>query len=151
MKSYHIRHAIKDDIDTIVNFNRAMAKETEDINLPLQRLRNGVAGVFEDSTRGFYVVAERNGEVIGQTLVTDEWSDWRNGVFWWIQSVYVLPDYRRAHVFRSLFQYIKNTAEGRSGICGFRLYVDRSNFSAKQAYESLGMEESSYELYEMLL
>ena len=82
-------------------------------------------------------------------MITYEWSDWRNGVFWWIQSVYVLPSYRRAGVFRSLFEYIKRMAENTSNVCGLRLYVHKNNHLAKQAYESLNMEQSHYELYEM--
>ena len=150
MKRYTIciRRATMADIDTIIHFNTEMARETENIDLPRQRLKNGIAAVFEDSTRGFYVVAECNGRVVGQVMITYEWSDWRNGVFWWIQSVYVLPSYRRTGVFRSLFEYIKCMAENASNVCGLRLYVDRDNHQAKQAYQSLGMARSHYELYE---
>ena len=146
-----VRRATAADVDTIVEFNVAMARETEDITLPRQRLINGVASVFEDNTKGFYILAECGGKVVGQTMITYEWSDWRSGIFWWIQSVYVLPSYRRIGVFRSLFEYIKRMAESASNVCGLRLYVDKNNQTAKQAYESLGMEGSSYELYEMSL
>ena len=146
-----VRRATGSDIDTIVDFNMAMAKETEGMELPRQRLRKGVTAVFEDSTRGFYIVAECSGRIVGQTMITYEWSDWRNGVFWWIQSVYVLPRYRKVGIFRSVFHHIKTMAETAPNVCGFRLYVDRDNRPAKMAYDSLGMERSHYELYEMAL
>ena len=153
MKLYNIcvRPAIMADVDTIADFNAAMARETEGVDLPRQRLKNGVTSVFEDSTKGFYVVAECDGKAVGQAMITYEWSDWRNGMFWWIQSVYVLPRYRKIGVFRSLFEYIERMAESASNVCGFRLYVDKNNYLAKQAHESLGMEKSHYELYEMPL
>jgi GNAT superfamily N-acetyltransferase len=128
-----------------------MARETENIDLSRQQLTNGVNSVLEDSTKGFYVLAECDGRIVGQAMITYEWSDWRNATFWWIQSVYVLPSHRRMGVFRSLFEYIKRVAENASNVCGLRLYVDRSNHPAKQAYESMGMGESHYELYEMSL
>ena len=104
-KEIHIRRAAKADADTIVTFNAEMARETEDLALPRKRLTNGVNAMFDDSAKGFYVLAECDGKVVGQAMITYEWSDWRNGTFWWIQSVYVLPQYRRMGVFRSLFEY----------------------------------------------
>ena len=147
----HIRRAKVTDIDTIVDFNAAMGRETENVILPRQRLKSGVTAIFEDSTKGFYIMAECDGKVVGQIMINYEWSDWRNATFWWVQSVYVLPGYRRAGGFRSLFEHIKHMAENASNVCGFRLYVEKNNHLAKQAYEGLGMEESHYELYEMLL
>ena len=147
--SVRVRRATIADVDTIVDFNTAMARETENIILPRQRLTDGVTSVFEDSTKGFYVVAESDGRVVGQMMITYEWSDWRNGVFWWIQSVYVLSSHRRMGVFRSLFEHIKCMAESASNVCGLRLYVASENHPAKQAYQNLDMEKSHYELYEM--
>lgn len=137
------------DIDTIVEFNMSMARETEDINLQRERLRDGVTEVFEDSARGFYILAECDGRIVGQTMITYEWSDWRNAVFWWVQSVYVLPAYRRLGIFRTIFENIKLMAEEAANVCGFRLYVDKDNHLAKQAYRRLGMNSSHYELYEI--
>lgn len=147
--SVRVKRATIADIDTIVDFNTAMARETENIILPRQRLTDGVTAVFEDSAKGFYVVAESDGGVVGQMMITYEWSDWRNGFFWWIQSVYVLSSHRRMGVFRSLFEYVKHTAESTPSVCGLRLYVASENHPAKQAYQNLDMEKSHYELYEM--
>lgn len=149
-KHIQIRLAVKDDIDTIARFNKEMAWETEEINLPLDRVKKGVAGIFEDGRRGFYIIAESEGKVVGQTMITYEWSDWRNADFWWIQSVYVLPEYRRSGVFRAIFDHIKGMA-AISNVCGFRLYVNKHNSQAKIAYENLGLEYSYYELYEISL
>ena len=145
-----VRQATRNDIDIIVHFNSEMAYETENIILSQQKLTNGVTAVFEDSTKGFYIVAECDGTVVGQAMITYEWSDWRNAVVWWIQSVYILPDYRKIGMFRSIFEQIKLLAK-ESNACGLRLYVDRSNIIAKKAYNNLGMEESHYDLYEMML
>jgi len=147
--SIRVRRATIADVDTIVDFNAAMAQETENIILQRQRLTDGVKSVFEDSTKGFYVVAESDGAVVGQMMVTYEWSDWRNGVFWWIQSVYVRSSHRRTGVFRSLFEYVKCLAESAPNVCGLRLYVASDNQSAQQVYQSLNMKKSHYELYEM--
>ncbi len=146
-----IRRAEGTDVETIVDFNIEMARETENIALPHLRLVNGVKALFEDISRGFYVIAEFHDKPVGQVMITYEWSDWRNGTFWWIQSVYVLPQYRRMGVFRALFHHIKLMAEGTADVCGLRLYVEQGNHTAKQAYESLGMEESHYDLREMML
>jgi len=143
-----VRQAIANDIDSIIQFNMEMAYETEKITLSKHILRKGVSAVFEDSAKGFYIVAECDNRVVGQAMITYEWSDWRNGIFWWIQSVYVIPGYRRAGVFRSIFNQIKTMAEKSSNICGLRLYVDKYNAIAKSVYESLGMKASHYDLYE---
>jgi GNAT superfamily N-acetyltransferase len=145
-----VRQATRNDIDIIVHFNSEMAHETENIILSQQILTNGVTAVFEDSTKGFYIVAECDGTVVGQAMITYEWSDWRNAIVWWIQSVYILPDYRKSGVFRSIFEQIKLLAK-ESNACGLRLYVDRGNIIAKKAYKNLGMEESHYDLYEMMM
>ena len=149
--STRIRRAVKTDVDTIVSFNIEMARETEGIALPRPRLIDGVNAMFADKTKGFYIVAECAGEIVGQIMITYEWSDWRNGTFWWIQSVYVLPQYRRMGVFRALFRHVKLMAEETADVCGLRLYVEQNNHTAKQTYESLGMEECHYDLREMSL
>ncbi len=147
----NIRRAETNDVDTIADFNIEMAGETEDIVLPRLRLLKGVKALLEDISKGFYVMAELDGKPVGQAMITYEWSDWRDSTFWWIQSVYVLPQYRRMGVFRALFHHIKLIAEETTDVCGLRLYVEQGNHAAKQTYESLGMEESHYELREIML
>ncbi|HKA39395.1 MAG TPA: GNAT family N-acetyltransferase, partial [Burkholderiales bacterium] len=99
---------------------------------------------------GFYVVAQRNGDIVGSLMVTTEWSDWRNGSFWWIQSVYVLPQARRQGIYRRLHEFVKAEAGRKGDVCGFRLYVERGNVPAQNTYASLGMVETEYKLYEEL-
>ncbi len=147
----HVRFAKEEDIDYIIKFNKEMAFETESITLSYQKLKDGVSAVFKDKNKGFYIVAENDGNLVGQALITFEWSDWRNAFFWWIQSVYVVPEYRRAGIFRSIFEQIKTISKGASNVCGLRLYVEKNNTVAKRVYENLGMKESHYDLYEMML
>jgi len=138
------------DLAQVVEFNAAMAWETEGKTLNLELLRPGVAAVLEQKNgRGFYRVAELSGQVVGQLLVTTEWSDWRNGDFWWIQSVYVLPDYRRRSVYRTLHNHVLAEARQRGDVCGIRLYVDRDNQRAQSVYASLEMRPARYDLWEI--
>ena len=130
----------------IAAFNSAMALETESVVLDAERVAAGVAALLADPAKGFYTLAEAEGAVVGQTLVTYEWSDWRNGVFWWLQSVYVTPEWRGRGVFRRLFEHIETRA--RSEACGLRLYVERHNHSAARVYETLGFTPTVYDLYE---
>ena len=127
-----------------------MAKETEERTLDLQRLREGTQAVFDDPTRGFYIVAEAPdaGVVVGQLLVTFEWSDWRNANFWWIQSVYVDPAWRRRGVYRRMHQAVVEQGKARMDVCGIRLYVEGENEIAKHAYDRVGMSRSVYEVFE---
>ncbi len=151
---FTLRIADSSDVDSLVNFNRAMAKETEGKELALEVLSAGVDNLLKNSRDGFYVIAQEaagsNKRVIGSLMVTYEWSDWRNGYFWWIQSVYVLPDVRRRGVYRRLYEFVKELASSRAGVCGFRLYVEKENHIAQRTYEQLGMEESHYLMYEEL-
>ena len=142
-----IRRATAGDEDTIVAFNAAMALETEHLRLDETVLRRGVRAALADPAKGFYLVAEAAGEVVGQTLVTAEWSDWRNGFFWWIQSVYVRPDARRGGVFRALFDHVRTAAAADPDAIGLRLYVDRDNARARATYATLGMTEEGYVLF----
>jgi len=145
-----VRHANASDADVIVAFNRAMALETEGKVLAEEISSRGVAGLFANPSLGFYVVAEGGGEVIGSLMITTEWSDWRNGSFWWVQSVYVRPDSRRRGVYRRLYRFVRDMAIEDPDVCGFRLYVERGNSTARQAYRALGMEETSYVMFEDL-
>lgn len=146
---YTIRTATLADAPRIAEFNALMAKETENLELDMNRLRAGVEEVLRDSSKGVYYVAEANGVVVGQTLITYEWSDWRNGMFWWIQSVYVHKDYRGQGVFKSLFQHIRSRAEREKTVCGLRLYVEKHNARAQRTYERLGMKKTHYEMFEV--
>ncbi|MBL7220504.1 MAG: GNAT family N-acetyltransferase [Phycisphaerae bacterium] len=145
-----VRLAGASDGDVIVAFNRAMALETEGKVLAEEISSRGVAGLFANPSLGFYVVAENGGEVIGSLMITTEWSDWRAGSFWWVQSVYVRPEARRQGVYRSLYRFVGDMADKDPDVCGFRLYVERENSTARQAYKALGMEETNYVMFEEL-
>ena len=149
----NIRLAKREDAAALVEFNQAMALETEAKRLDSETLKSGVEAVFEDKKKGFYVVAEEDGkdQIIGGLMVTFEWSDWRNGWFWWIQSVYILPDFRGRGIYRLLYEFVKERAVEAKNVCGFRLYVERENTGARKVYEKLGMEESHYLMYEEAL
>lgn len=142
-----LRTAEPQDVDRIVLFNQAMARETEGRDLDRGVLRSGVETLLSHPERGAYYVAEREGEVVGQLLVTTEWSDWRDAEVWWIQSVYVSREARRAGVYRALHQHVRERARA-AGAAGLRLYVDRDNRPARETYLELGMRESHYVMYE---
>jgi len=144
----NIRLAQKEDVVSLVEFNQAMALETEGKQLKPEILHSGVNAVFDDSKKGFYVVAENAGEIVGGLMITYEWSDWRNAWFWWIQSVYILPEYREQGIYRMLYEYVKQKAEEAKDVCGFRLYVEKENRRAQKVYEKTGMESSYYVMYE---
>jgi GNAT superfamily N-acetyltransferase len=144
-----IRKAKSDDASAIIDFQQKMAWETEQMTLPSGIITAGVNGVFENAIRGQYWVAEENGTVVASLLITYEWSDWRNTNVWWFQSVYVLPDYRRRGIFRSMYSNIKNEA-AREGVAGLRLYVESNNSRAQKTYEALGMKSEHYTMYEWL-
>ena len=143
-----IRAAASSDLEALVDFNAAMAEETEALTLDRARLRRGVAALLAEPARGRYRVAELDGEVVGALLLTYEWSDWRCGDWWWIQSVYVRPEARRRGVFRALYRSVEDEARADPGVCGLRLYVERDNVTAQNTYASLGMAETHYRMYE---
>jgi len=143
-----IRYAEKKDIEPITNFNIAMAKETENKVLDPEIIKYGVQNLFTHPTEGFYVVAEYNEKVIASLMITTEWSDWRNGIFWWVQSVYVIPEFRRKGVYSKLYTFVKENAEQNDNICGLRLYVEQNNLTAQKTYGKLGMQETHYKLFE---
>jgi ribosomal protein S18 acetylase RimI-like enzyme len=143
-----IRTATLDDAETIAQFNEAMARETEDKSLDGETLRAGVRSMMRASNRGFYLVAERAGEVVGSLMITTEWSDWRNGTFWWVQSVYVRPTARRQGVYTELYAEVKRRAQAEDDVCGIRLYVEKDNDGARKTYAHLGMTETAYRMYE---
>lgn len=146
--SLTIRQANPDDEAVLVAFNAALAWETEHKRLRPEVLLEGVRAVFADKSRGFYTMAEDAGEIVGQMMVTFEWSDWRNGWFWWVQSVYVKEDARRKGVFRALYKEVQKQAIADPTVIGIRLYFERDNLRAQATYRSLGMTETTYGMME---
>ncbi|HEX7731957.1 MAG TPA: GNAT family N-acetyltransferase [Rhodanobacter sp.] len=145
-----IRPAAVADIPALCAWNLAMARETEGLELDPAVLERGVRGVFEQPQRGFYLVGERDGVAVGGLLVTREWSDWRNGDYWWIQSVYVVPEARRDGVFRALYAEVERRARAARA-ASLRLYVEAANERAQRTYAGLGMRPSHYAMYEQVL
>jgi len=143
-----IRKAIIEDLETIVKFNYNLAKQTEDKELDLEILTKGVIAMLSDTSKGQYYVYEIDGKVVGQIMNTYEWSDWRNGTFLWVQSVYVDEEYRRKGIFKKLYNHVKQICDNDEKIAGIRLYVEKENFNAKATYKSLGMDECNYHMYE---
>jgi len=144
-----IRKASPDDATAIIDFQQKMAWETEQMNLVPEIITRGVYAVFENPARGQYYVADNDGNVMASLLITYEWSDWRNAKVWWFQSVYVLPDFRRKGIFRSMYVFIRDEAE-KQGIAGLRLYVELNNTKAQATYEALGMSGAHYKMYEWM-
>jgi ribosomal protein S18 acetylase RimI-like enzyme len=146
--SLTIRRAALGDEAVLAAFNAALAWETEHKRLRPDVLLAGVRAVLSDTSRGFYLVAEEAGEVLGQMMVTFEWSDWRNGWFWWVQSVYVPEKARRKGVFRSLYEETRKQACADAQVIGLRLYVEHDNSRAQETYRALGMTDTTYGLME---
>ncbi|MEP0822153.1 MAG: GNAT family N-acetyltransferase [Ignavibacterium sp.] len=144
-----VRQATLEDAPLIAQYNAFMALETENRVLDQETLRKGVESVLADPSAGLYYLAEIDGRVAGQLMVTYEWSDWRNGMFWWIQSVYVREEYRKKGVFKALYRFVESQARSKPDVCGLRLYVEHENARAKHIYEKLGMKKTPYELYEL--
>lgn len=142
-----IRPARPADADTIAAFNVAMARETEDFALPPDVVGPGVKAVLADPAKATYFVAEVDGRLAGQLMITHEWSDWRNGDIWWVQSVYVHPDFRRRGLFRDLYDHARAAAKA-AGAVGLRLYVENHNAVAEATYAKLGMVDSHYKVME---
>ena len=147
-----IRPARLEDAQVIADYNNGIAEETEDKSLDMTTLLAGVKQILSRSELGRYYVAVvgegDDEEVIGQLMITFEWSDWRNGLFWWIQSVYVHSEYRRQGVFRALYEHVREEAKGEAGVCGLRLYVEHENKRAQNSYVNMGMKGAGYEIFE---
>jgi ribosomal protein S18 acetylase RimI-like enzyme len=139
-----IRRAGLADAHRVVEFNRRLAEESEGKTLDLTLLAAGVAQVLADPQKGLYFLASEADQVVGQMMITFEWSDWRNGWFWWIQSVYVIAEARRRGVFRALFEHISEAARQDQSVIGLRLYVDQENHIAQETYRRMGMMETEY-------
>jgi len=145
-----IRRATIEDAAALAEFNMKSALETEAIELIPEVITAGVETMINNPSMGFYLVVEDNGALQASLMITTEWSDWRNGLFWWVQSVYVNQQYRRQGLYRKLYQQVKTMAEAENNVCGFRLYVEHDNHVAQKTYRSLNMEETGYRLFEEL-
>ena len=148
--NFTIRQAYASDAPAIADFNRQMAFETEHKKLRPEVILAGVNAMIANPAHGFYLVAENDNDIVGSLMVTTEWSDWRNGVVWWVQSVYIVETHRRQGIYRALYDEVKRLAADDPSVCGFRLYVEKDNVNAQKTYQSLGMEETDYLMYEEL-
>ncbi len=146
-----VREATLEDAGIIARYNSDMATETEGKTLDPDRIGPGVAALLADASKGRYWVAEEEGQIVGQLMVTYEWSDWRNGNIWWIQSVYVHPKWRRSGAFRALYRHVESLAAAAPGVIGLRLYVEAGNTRAQQTYAALGMSKPNYLVMEAML
>ena len=150
MSEYGVRAAGPEDWPLIVEFNRRLAAETEDTELNVDLLTAGVKAALSDPAKARYFVASRGETVVGQLMHTWEWSDWRNGMIWWLQSVYVQPEHRGRGVFRMLYEHVRRLAESDPGVVGFRLYIETGNDAARSVYEKLGMRAGGYNVMQRL-
>jgi GNAT superfamily N-acetyltransferase len=150
MPETEYRAAERRDIPAIIEFQLAMARETEGLELDLAVLTRGVEALFADPALGRYFVADSGGEIAGSLMITYEWSDWRNGMVWWIQSVYVHPEYRRRRIYAGLYAHVRRLVEDEATVRGIRLYVDRRNKLAQQVYQRLGMDGEHYLVFEWM-
>jgi ribosomal protein S18 acetylase RimI-like enzyme len=148
MANIEVRVASPADAEFLVRGNAEMALETEHRSLDFDRLRDGVHAVFENPARGVYYVASVGTRRAGMMMITYEWSDWRNGAFWWIQSVFVEPEFRSQGVFKALYRNVEELAKATPGIVGLRLYVENSNNRAQNTYERAGMRRTAYQMFE---
>jgi GNAT superfamily N-acetyltransferase len=148
MSEIVVRPATLDDVEFLARGNARMALETEGRTLNDAPLHAGVRAVFDHPAHGFYLIAELDGQPAGQMMITYEWSDWRNGAFWWIQSVYTIPELRGRGVFKALYANVDAIAQESGGVCGFRLYVESDNQRAQEVYLRCGMKEAIYRMFE---
>jgi GNAT superfamily N-acetyltransferase len=146
----NIRKAMPDEAPLLVEFQQAMALETENLSLDSETVALGVKAVFDDPNKGIYYVALEEGQIIGCLLTTPEWSEWRNGTVLWIQSVFVPKAHRGKGVFRALYAYVQEMVNSRADLRGIRLYVDKSNFPAQKVYQAIGMDGQHYQLFEWM-
>lgn len=145
-----IRRSTPADIPVLVDFQLLLAAETENMKLDKEVVTRGVQALFEDTSKGLYYVAEYRSELIGCCLITYEWSDWRNGMIWWLQSVYVKTAYRKRGVFRSMHRYLTDVIAQDPSVSGLRLYVDKTNIHAQHVYKTLGMNGDHYTVFEQM-
>jgi GNAT superfamily N-acetyltransferase len=149
VESIRIRPARHEDVSLMARWAEAMAFETENKQLPAETVSRGILLALEDPARGQYFMADLAGEPVGTVMLTYEWSDWRCGWWWWIQSVYVAPEHRRKGVYRALYAHVLALAQAQEDVCGLRLYVERANIQALRTYEFLGMVDAGYRMFEV--
>jgi len=145
-----IERAERTDAPAIASFQLAMALETENLRLDPGTVGRGVSEIFNDPGKGFYLVARNGTLVVASLMITYEWSDWRAKNVWWIQSLYVIPEYRRQGIFRQMFKWLSDQIDSRGDIGGLRLYVDKTNNRAQKVYEALGMDGEHYRFFELM-
>lgn len=145
-----IRKAKETDLSTIVDFQLAMALETENLQLDKSTVEKGVAAAYNDSAKGQYFVTEVNGEIASSLMITPEWSDWRNGLVYWIQSVFVKEKFRRLGIYRKMYAHIQDLVNADKNVRGIRLYVDKTNIPAQKTYKNTGMNGEHYQLFEWM-
>jgi ribosomal protein S18 acetylase RimI-like enzyme len=150
MSELRYREGLPSDAADIIDFQIAMARETEDVDLEREITTKGVHAVFADPSHGRYFIAESGGRVVASLMITYEWSDWRNGMVWWIQSVYVIPEFRRQGIYAALYRHVKSMVDAEPSIRGIRLYVDDRNKSAQEVYTRLGMNGEHYKVFEWM-
>jgi ribosomal protein S18 acetylase RimI-like enzyme len=146
----NIDQASEKDLADIIDFQLRMALETENLHLDLPVVQRGVRAVFDDEQKGLYFLAKVDAQNVASLMITYEWSDWRNGWVWWIQSVYVKPEFRRHGVFAAMYDYLKARVQQDSNLRGLRLYVDKTNTRAQKVYEAIGMNGEHYAMYEWM-
>ena len=147
MNNYNITTGSAADIAAIAQFQVDMAMESEGTTLDIERVTKGVTAAMDDPYKGTYIIAKANDTAIGSLMLTREWSDWTNRWYWWIQSVYVTPEFRGKGVYRAMYDKVKELAQ-EAGVTQIRLYVDKTNYRAQQVYQKLGMAECHYLMYE---
>lgn len=148
--NYQIKKATEEQINLIADFQIKMALETESVNLDSPTVVKGVSAVFNDRSLGQYFIAMDDDKVIASLMITYEWSDWRNAKVWWIQSVFVMEEYRRKGIFSQFYSHIKSIVEADKNIGGLRLYVDKTNLPAQKTYAKVGMNGEHYQLFEWM-
>jgi len=145
-----IRKAVRSDLKTLIDFQIRLAWESENVALDANILEKGISALFADPNRGAYYVAVNDSEVVGCHMITYEWSDWRNGMVLWIQSVYVKETYRQQGIFRAMYENLLQTVKADSGLVGIRLYVDNTNVRAQKTYATMGMNGDHYSVFEWM-
>lgn len=145
-----IQKAVIENLEVLVDFQQRLALESESIRLNAETLRKGMIAMFADPSKGIYYVVEEEGRIIGCHMITYEWSDWRNGMVWWLQSVYVTETHRRKGIFKMMYDNLIDIIKKDPQLIGLRLYVDKSNERALQVYQTMGMDGSHYTVYEWM-
>jgi GNAT superfamily N-acetyltransferase len=146
----HIQKAALTHVDVLIDFQQRLALESEGVQLSGETLRAGMNAMFTDPSKGSYYIAMEDEVIVGCHSVTFEWSDWRNGMVWWLQSVYVKESHRKKGIFKMMYDNIITIIKGQPELIGLRLYVDKSNTRAMKVYESMGMDGSHYTVYEWM-